>query len=112
MIKKILLKSQICPVPPICLTLRISDLEIFQHIALLQVADKCIFVNLRGGIFKNSKNLTHSPHFATIVSDPPDCGDVLLGEGHPVLLTQGLVLLNGYCAVSTEVKLLKNIVKC
>ena len=38
--------------------------------------------------------------------------DVLLGEGHPILLTQGLVLLNGDCAVSTEVKLLKNIVKC
>ena len=59
-----------------------------------------------------ANNLPFSPHFATIVSDPPDCGDVLLGEGHPVLLTQGLVLLNGYCAVSTEVKLLKNIVKC
>ena len=59
-----------------------------------------------------SNNLTISPHFASIVSDPPDRGDVLLGEVHPVLLTQSLILLDGDCAVSAEIKLFKNIVEC
>ena len=50
MICKTILKSQICPVPPICLTFRISNLEIFKHVALLQMADKCIFVYLERNI--------------------------------------------------------------
>ena len=60
----------------------------------------------------NNHNPTFPPHFATIVSYPHDGIDVLLGEVHTVLLTQGLVLLDGDSSVPAQVKLLKHIVKC
>ena len=60
----------------------------------------------------NDHNPTISSHFATIVSYPHDGIEVLLGEVHPVLLAQGLVLLDGDSSIPAQVKLLKNIVKC
>ena len=60
----------------------------------------------------NDHDPTFSSHFATIVGYPHYGIDVLLGEVHPVLLAQGLVLLDGDSSVPAQVKLLKNIVKC